>query len=85
MTLAFLLARISHCSWAAAGSRAAAKQIKHDCRLSLLTALCAVQANAKPENHFGHHILPRALREDYRVMSYHFDKYWRVRLCTGHI
>ena len=38
-----------------------------------------MQANAKPENHFGHHILPRALREDYRVMSYHFDKYWRVR------
>ena len=34
---------------------------------------------AKPENHFGHHILPRALREDYRIMSYHFDKYWRVR------
>ena len=34
---------------------------------------------AQPENHFGHHILPRALREDYRIMSYHFDKYWRVR------
>ena len=36
------------------------------------------EAQAKPDNHFGHHILPRALREDYRVMNYHFDKYWRV-------
>ena len=49
------------------------------------------EAQAKPENHFGHHILPRALREDYRIMSYHFDKYWRVRpaprvlCCPRHI
>ena len=39
---------------------------------------------AKPENHFGHHILPRALREDYRVMNYHFDKYWRVGIPCSH-
>ena len=31
--------------------------------------------------HFGLDIIPKALRDDYRVCSHHFDGYFRVSLC----
>ena len=57
------------------------QQPPHSCQ-SAAACKCSgwsqVQADTAPENHFGLHILPRALREDYRLMSYHYDRYWRV-------
>lgn len=36
-------------------------------------------SDAGPDTHFGHDVIPHALREGYRVVAHHFDGYWRVR------
>lgn len=35
-------------------------------------------SDAGPDTHFGHDVIPHALREGYRVVAHHFDGYWRV-------
>ena len=34
--------------------------------------------DAGPDTHFGHDVIPHALREGYSVRAHHFDGYWRV-------
>ena len=33
-----------------------------------------------PDTHFGHDVIPHALRDGYRVVAHHFTGYFRVRL-----
>ncbi len=35
-------------------------------------------SDAGPDTHFGHDVMPHALREGYTVVAHHFDGYWRV-------
>jgi len=37
-------------------------------------------SDAGPDTHFGHDVMPHALREGYTVVAHHFDGYWRVGL-----
>jgi len=37
-------------------------------------------SDAGPDTHFGHDVMPHALREGYTVVAHHFDGYWRVCL-----
>ncbi len=32
----------------------------------------------EPLDHFGHHIIPQALRTNHKVVAHNFDGYWRV-------
>ena len=34
--------------------------------------------DAGPDTHFGHDVIPHALREGFSVRAHHFDGYWRV-------
>ena len=34
-----------------------------------------------PSTHFGHDVIPQALREKKKVVAHHYDGYWRVGLC----
>jgi glucose-1-phosphate adenylyltransferase len=34
-------------------------------------------SDAGPDTHFGHDVMPHALREGYTVVAHHFDGYWR--------
>ena len=36
-------------------------------------------SDAGPDTHFGHDVMPHALREGFSVVAHHFDGYWRVR------
>lgn len=35
-------------------------------------------SDAGPDTHFGHDVMPHALREGFTVVAHHFDGYWRV-------
>lgn len=32
----------------------------------------------EPADHFGHHIIPQALKSSHKVVAHNFDGYWRV-------
>ena len=40
-------------------------------------------SDAGPDTHFGHDVMPHALREGFTVVAHHFDGYWRVRGLTA--
>lgn len=37
-------------------------------------------AKASPDTHFGHDVIPHALRDKLKVVAHHFTGYWRVSL-----
>ena len=37
-------------------------------------------AKASPDTHFGHDVIPHALRDKLKVVAHHFKGYWRVSL-----
>ena len=55
-------------------------------RRKALVALLAGQEdhygkNSGPDTHFGHDVIPHALRDGYRVVAHHFSGYFRARAC----
>ena len=58
-------------------------------RRNALVALLAGQEghygkDSGPDTHFGHDVIPHALRDGYRVVAHHFSGYFRVRARCPH-